>query len=777
MSTKTLATIAGVHLGHAEESDFDSEKRSIQEPVFQNNLAAPTSSVTQKPLPQSGSAGLNPDVVILTLDTKGRVHPTPTSIEVLSVLPSDTLPILEADLPIIQATSYFCRTKFSEPLCESERKDLEENRNKEMQDPYLENGEVDESQDLAYPCEEKLTLKSHEMSGVRSSDINLKEYRDLSSSLVYFAGGWSPKETVVEFQPVDPQSNSDASSADNFPIEAIVPESPQHSTGTEILELNTDAPVHIATNLEDAELNDDAEDEVAHKLKEPVADDDSSHDSDSDDGNDVDLSHINVDLDLDEDSDEVIFFEDMPEKEIQQLINARAKAQTQLDALKDVFHEVKFKYEHDLRKQLKHILVRQDKLEANQARLEYTQNKMSRQLDEVRQSMELIVSLLLGDDTKNGEIISQSKCKQLQLKDDDKDDAPYDWSKGENSLGRYKGGYLIGSSGILKPLANLEKTLIVTNADGDQGILEIEVGVVASHFLQTLKFKGKKTTLFYKDPKITSYDSEVNRRIFERENLGVDLEQLRLMEEEFKSLRPVNIDNVSPYEDIPGQRPTKGVGYEKVGESSKPVLKDLNTDYDISTREKVHVEDIPVKADEITRLTSDTAQVKETEIQPVTISDTTHVVDSTAQEKKNATSDITHVVDSTTQETKADHSIPERDSNSDLESSNADKPELTLEENKKLLWRRRHLHQKAIFLKPLTRSIVWDGSLQPIREVWTEYHEMGYGGIDAAVEYKIYTADEVVKLLEFVAPKMMARGNAHFSYGIAGNLDDPKYDH
>ncbi|KAL8122890.1 hypothetical protein AgCh_011027 [Apium graveolens] len=63
------------------------------------------------------------------------------------------------------------------------------------------------------------------------------------------------------------------------------------------------------------------------------------------------------------------------------------------------------------------------------------------------------------------------------------------------------------------------------------------------------------------------------------------------------------------------------------------------------------------------------------------------------------------------------------------------------------------------------------------QEVWTEYHEMGYGGIDAAVEYKVYTADEVVELLEFVAPKMMARGSAHFSYGIAENLNDPKYDH
>jgi phospholipid:diacylglycerol acyltransferase len=35
----------------------------------------------------------------------------------------------------------------------------------------------------------------------------------------------------------------------------------------------------------------------------------------------------------------------------------------------------------------------------------------------------------------------------------------------------------------------------------------------------------------------------------------------------------------------------------------------------------------------------------------------------------------------------------------------------------------------------------------------------------------------MIDLLRFVAPKMMERGSAHFSYGIADNLDDPKYQH
>ncbi|KAL0415059.1 UNVERIFIED_CONTAM: Phospholipid:diacylglycerol acyltransferase 1 [Sesamum latifolium] len=59
-------------------------------------------------------------------------------------------------------------------------------------------------------------------------------------------------------------------------------------------------------------------------------------------------------------------------------------------------------------------------------------------------------------------------------------------------------------------------------------------------------------------------------------------------------------------------------------------------------------------------------------------------------------------------------------------------------------------------------------------DVWTEYHDMGISGIKAVAEYKAYTAGDVLDLLHYVAPKMMERGSAHFSYGIADNLDDPK---
>ncbi|KAL3532669.1 hypothetical protein ACH5RR_006190 [Cinchona calisaya] len=62
-------------------------------------------------------------------------------------------------------------------------------------------------------------------------------------------------------------------------------------------------------------------------------------------------------------------------------------------------------------------------------------------------------------------------------------------------------------------------------------------------------------------------------------------------------------------------------------------------------------------------------------------------------------------------------------------------------------------------------------------DVWNEYHDMGVGGIKAVADFKVYTAGSVLDLLQFVAPKMMNRGGAHFSYGIADDLDDKKYGH
>ena len=54
---------------------------------------------------------------------------------------------------------------------------------------------------------------------------------------------------------------------------------------------------------------------------------------------------------------------------------------------------------------------------------------------------------------------------------------------------------------------------------------------------------------------------------------------------------------------------------------------------------------------------------------------------------------------------------------------------------------------------------------------------MSQESIVKVAENTAYTATTVLDLLRFIAPKMMRRAEAHFSHGIADDLDDPKYGH
>ncbi|KAL4577010.1 hypothetical protein LXL04_013111 [Taraxacum kok-saghyz] len=62
-------------------------------------------------------------------------------------------------------------------------------------------------------------------------------------------------------------------------------------------------------------------------------------------------------------------------------------------------------------------------------------------------------------------------------------------------------------------------------------------------------------------------------------------------------------------------------------------------------------------------------------------------------------------------------------------------------------------------------------------EMKTEYGKISREGIMKLADNKAYTAGTLIDLLRFVAPKTMKRAEAHFSHGIADNLDDPKYTH
>lgn len=62
------------------------------------------------------------------------------------------------------------------------------------------------------------------------------------------------------------------------------------------------------------------------------------------------------------------------------------------------------------------------------------------------------------------------------------------------------------------------------------------------------------------------------------------------------------------------------------------------------------------------------------------------------------------------------------------------------------------------------------------QEVWTEPDEISGESIGNVTDNGAYTSRTVLDLRQVLAPKMMKRGEAHFSHGIADDLDDPKYD-
>ncbi|GAB2263074.1 hypothetical protein Droror1_Dr00004071 [Drosera rotundifolia] len=65
----------------------------------------------------------------------------------------------------------------------------------------------------------------------------------------------------------------------------------------------------------------------------------------------------------------------------------------------------------------------------------------------------------------------------------------------------------------------------------------------------------------------------------------------------------------------------------------------------------------------------------------------------------------------------------------------------------------------------------------PCGDTWTEYDELSREIIRDVGGNKAYTAETVVDLFRHLAPKTMRRAEAHFSHGIADDLDDPKYEH
>ncbi|KAI3461341.1 hypothetical protein Pfo_018004 [Paulownia fortunei] len=91
-----------------------------------------------------------------------------------------------------------------------------------------------------------------------------------------------------------------------------------------------------------------------------------------------------------------------------------------------------------------------------------------------------------------------------------------------------------------------------------------------------------------------------------------------------------------------------------------------------------------------------------------------------------------------------------------------------------------HSSEISTFRSQIQASFLSATSPQPnasCGKVWTEYDEISQESIWKTTENKAYTAQTLFDLLRFIAPKMMKRAEAHFSHGIADDVDDPKYNH
>ncbi|KAL8126722.1 hypothetical protein AgCh_013845 [Apium graveolens] len=144
-------------------------------------------------------------------------------------------------------------------------------------------------------------------------------------------------------------------------------------------------------------------------------------------------------------------------------------------------------------------------------------------------------------------------------------------------------------------------------------------------FLQTLKLKGKQTTVYYKNPKIQTLDEEIARRLFLKHNPRMDLEALKEEEAKFaektilslKLLMQTNLQGLrkktesDPKDKGKGKvdEPTKPLDLKTSQDLMKPVCKMVQVTYDNLVQDETVQILKRRKINEDSKTTSDTAQV------------------------------------------------------------------------------------------------------------------------------------------------------------------------
>lgn len=61
--------------------------------------------------------------------------------------------------------------------------------------------------------------------------------------------------------------------------------------------------------------------------------------------------------------------------------------------------------------------------------------------------------------------------------------------------------------------------------------------------------------------------------------------------------------------------------------------------------------------------------------------------------------------------------------------------------------------------------------------MWNEYQDLTWDVVEEIADREILDADDLVGVMRKVAPKLMARGEENWSFGIADDPSDEEHDH
>ncbi|KAL8133959.1 hypothetical protein AgCh_009144 [Apium graveolens] len=328
------------------------------------------------------------------------------------------------------------------------------------------------------------------------------------------------------------------------------------------------------------------------------------------------------------------------------------KLQENADKLDLMLKLDKYKFIRPIHEKVEAIEKVHEKQQAQLTDVLQNQASQQTQLNDIQSSVELLLSLHLPDDAKKGEKVVKSKCSTIQTlkKKDDKEDDQGNPSKGK---GQGQGQSSKVSSKKLNPDSSKSSTKKNTSSEAvnaqtlkassdNQSLISssdllIQGGSQHSQkFLQTLKLKGRDTTVYYKDPKIQTLDEEIARRLFLKHNPRMDLKTLKEEEARFAAEKTNLKCKASNAKKRPRPK-EKGIVIKErsTSEPSKPKTRSQDEiDPKAKGKEKVFddtaVEDGTIetlkrrKITEESKTTSDTAQVVQSEEHQTTEETTNH---------------------------------------------------------------------------------------------------------------------------------------------------------